>query len=250
MKIKGCGIAILILLILAIVGFGVYVYLHNQKKDTDKDLEKVAWLEIKKWEGEMQLDSLDKAISMYQWNFPHGVHSEMVRAIKDKLEIEKKDWINAKYTDKVEVMEDFIRQHSDSYYRVDANRKLDSLTYIEAEEAETYEALQAYLESYPDGLYAKQAEKKMEDIDKGVMSDNEGGEVESVIHRHFAALADNNKSALAPTIADNLTTYIGKSHITRTDVENYMANIHAITGRTVTFDIKNIIKNKEMKDHI
>ena len=246
---KGCGITILILLIIAIIGGGLYIYFHNQQEESNTNLEKVAWNKIKRFESELQIDSLEKAISDYQWNFPNGIHSAMVRTIKENLESEKRDWEKTKYTDDPAEMEEFILNHSDGYFRVEANRKLDSLSYFEAADIDTYESFEEYLDSYPDGMYAGEAKHHMDNFDSGEVSNGETTAVTETLIRHFVALSENNKNAIDETVADVLTTYIGKSGISRIDVEKYMESIHADKNRAIQFDIKNVNINKTVDNH-
>ena len=108
---------ILIILILAIAGMVAYIYWDKTEEVDQAEAEKAAWLKIQQFESNMQLDSLEAAISYYQWNFVNGQHADQVRVLKDKIDVEKKDWAAVRYTDAVEDMEDFIRNHSDSFFR-------------------------------------------------------------------------------------------------------------------------------------
>lgn len=241
---------ILILLILGIAGFVGYILWNDQKEEKDADSEKAAWLKVQRFESEMQLDSLEAAISYYQWNYVHGKHANQVRMLKDRIESEKRDWYTARYSDSTETVEDFIRNHSNSFFRTAANHLLDSLSFLEATEEDTYAAYEQYLDSYSDGMYAKEAKKRMEEIDEGETTETETTDASMVIANHFQALSTLNRELLKSTIADVVTSYIGKSNLTPADVEKYMESIHAIDGRKVSFQLKNIIVSKEVKDHV
>lgn len=241
---------ILILLILAVAGMVAYIYWDKTEEIDQAAAEKQAWLNIQQFESNMQLDSLESAISYYQWNFVNGQHADQVRILKEKIEAEKKDWAAVRYTDAVEEMEDFIRNHSNSFFRNEANRKLDSLTYLEAADEDTYQAYEQYLDSYSDGMYAQVAKQRMERIDDGSVSDHEVTDVGLVINNHFVALAKQNKELLKSTVADVVTSYMGKSDVTPADVEKYMFSIHSDNSRDISFQIRNLIINKEVENHI
>ena len=241
---------ILILLILAVAGMVAYIYWDKTEEIDQAAAEKQAWLNIQQFESNMQLDSLESAISYYQWNFVNGQHADQVRILKEKIEAEKKDWAAVRYTDAVEEMEDFIRDHSNSFFRNEANRKLDSLTYLEAADEDTYQAYEQYLDSYSDGMYAQVAKQRMERIDDGSVSDHEVTDVGLVINNHFVALAKQNKELLKSTVADVVTSYMGKSDVTPADVEKYMFSIHSDNSRDISFQIRNLIINKEVENHI
>ena len=240
---------ILILLLAAVIGAVAYIYHDKTEQATQEDAEKTAWLQIQKWEGTMQLDSLEKAIARYQDTFIHGAHADMVEAIRQKIESERKDWSMARMSDSVEDIEDFIRNHSDSFFRNEANRKLDSLTFLDAADDNTYQAYEQYLASYSDGMYASEAKKRMESIDNGELSENEVTDAGQVINNHFIALAKENKELLKSTVADVVTSYMGKSNVTPADIEKYMFSIHSDSSRDISFQIRNLIINKEVENH-
>ena len=240
---------ILILLLAAVIGAVAYIYHDKTEQATQEDAEKTAWLQIQKWEGTMQLDSLEKAIARYQDTFIHGAHADMVEAIRQKIESERKDWSLARMSDSVEDIEDFIRNHSDSYYRDEANRKVDSLSYMEANDEDTYAAYERYLDSFGDGMYAKQAEKRMEELDGGTTSEKETISAMQLLEKHFNALAANDKTMLDETIAPMLATYIGQNDASRADVAAYMKKMHNDDERTIMFKLQNPIVSKEVNEH-
>ena len=240
---------IITILLLAVAGSVGYIYLNKTEQADEADAEKTAWMKIQKWEGEMQLDSLQAAIKMYQTTFVHGRHADMVEELRLRIESEITDWNTALYAESVEEMEDFIRNHSDSYYRHEANRKIDSLSFVEASYEDTYDAYVKYLDSFSEGIYAAQAKKRMEDLDNGTLSDKENDYVVQVIERHFTALAANDAQTLATTVAPVLTSYIGQSGAGKADVEKYMQRIHADDNRSINFYIKNTIITKEVNAH-
>lgn len=240
---------ILIFLILAVAGMVAYIYWDKTEEVDQAAAEKQAWLNIQQFESNMQLDSLESAISYYQWNFVNGQHADQVRMLKEKIEAEKKDWAAVRYTDAVEDMEDFIRNHSNSFFRNEANRKLDSLTYLEAADEDTYQAYEQYLDSYSDGMYAQEAKQRMDRIDNGAVSEHEVTDAGLVINNHFVALAKQNKELLKSTVADVVTSYMGKSDLTPADIEKYMYSIHSDSSRDISFQIRNLIINKEVENH-
>lgn len=240
---------ILILLLACVIGAVAYLYHDKTEQATQEDAEKYAWLQIQKWEGTMQLDSLEKAIARYQDTFIHGAHADMVEVIRKKIESERADWSKARVSDSVEDIEDFIRNHSDSYYRDEANRKVDSLSYVEANDEDTYAAYERYLDSFSDGMYAQQAEKRMEELDSGTTSEKETISAMQLLEKHFNALAANDQTILDETIAPMLTTYIGQNDASRADVAAYMRKMHNEDERSIKFTIQNTIVSKEVNEH-
>lgn len=240
---------ILVVLILALIGTCGYLYWNNSSENEKQNEESSLWLKIRMFEGEMQLDSLENAISDYQWFFPHGKHANDVRDIKEKIETERKDWISAKYSGSIDQIEDFIRNHSNSFFRHDADRALDSLYFIDAQSDDTYASYENYLNSYSDGMYAEKAKERMAEIDNGTVTNSETVNASQVINEHFIALANNDSEKLKETIADAISTYMGKSNARPADVEQYMQSMHSDKNRTVSFELQNIIVTKEVNEH-
>lgn len=240
---------VLVLLILAVAGGVAYLCWDKSTTDDKNEAENGMWLKIRAFEGEMQLDSLEKAISDYQWFFPHGRHAGEVRSMKERIEKERADWVQARYSDSVDEVADFIRNHSNSFFRHEADRLLDSLSFVEARVEDTFEAYENYLDSYSDGMYSKEARTRMDAIDSGVVTDNESINAGQVINDHFVALAQEDEETLKSTVADVVTSYIGKVNATHSDVVQYMQSIHADGTRKVSFKLQNLVVSKEVTDH-
>ncbi len=240
---------VLVALILAVAGVVTYLCWNKSTTDEKNEAENGLWLKIRTFEGEMRLDSLEKAISDYQWYFPHGRHAGEVRDMKERIGKERADWIQARYSDSIEEVADFIRNHSNSFFRHDADRLLDSLSFVEARMEDTYEAYETYLSSYSDGIYSKEARKRMDVIDSGVVTDNESVNAGNVINDHFVALATEDSEKLKSTVADVVTSYIGKVNATPADVDQYMRSIHSDKSRKVTFQIQNMVVSKQVAGH-
>lgn len=240
---------ILVALILAVAGVVTYFCWHESTTEEKNEAENSLWLKIRSFEGEMQLDSLEKAISDYQWFFPHGRHANEVRSMKDRIDKERTAWIGVRYSDSIEAVEDFIRQHSNSFFRHEADRMLDSLSFVEARVEDTYDSYENYLSSYSDGLFAKEARKRMKDIDNGEVTDTESVNAAEVINEHFIALATEDTEKLKSTVADLVSTYIGKTAATPADVVEYMQSIHSDKNRKVSFSIQNTVVSKEVTNH-
>lgn len=239
----------LVTLILAVSGVVVYLCWNKSTTDEKNEAENGLWLKIRAFEGEMQLDSLEKAISDYQWFFPHGRHAGEVRDMKERIGKERTDWVQARYSDSIEEVEDFIRNHSNSFFRHEAERILDSLSFVEARSEDTFEAYENYLSSYSDGLYSKDARMRMDVIDSGVVTDNESVNAGQVINDHFIALAMEDSEKLKSTVADLVVSYIGKVNATPADVVQYMQSIHSDKSRKVSFQIQNVVVSKEVNNH-
>ena len=66
-----------------------------------------------------------------------------------------------------------------------------------------------------------------------------------VINNHFVALSKGDRQMLRNTVADVVTSYIGMSNVTPTDIEKYMNSLHADHNIDIKYVIRHLIVNKE-----
>ena len=66
-----------------------------------------------------------------------------------------------------------------------------------------------------------------------------------VINSHFVALSKGDRQMLRNTVADVVTSYIGMSNVTPTDIEKYMNSLHADHNIDIKYVIRHLIVNKE-----
>ena len=66
-----------------------------------------------------------------------------------------------------------------------------------------------------------------------------------VINSHFVALSKGDRQMLRNTVADVVTSYIGMSNVTPTDIEKYMNSLHADHNLDIKYVIRHLIVNKE-----
>lgn len=243
----GCWLILFFLII--IIGGSIYYLYNNYSKNKEYDnSEKKAWMEIERFDSEENLDSLEKYINNYQHHFPEGRHAEQVMNLKQRVDSERRDWKSLQQNISVEALEDFVREHSDGYFRNIASRMIDSLLYAEAVKEDTYQAYQNYLDSYIDGRFTDKAEARMLALRNGEIGKGEQTKIENTLNTHFDALAQNDKSHLLSTLSNQLESYLGKNDVTHTDVVKYMMSIHEDLNRTISFSFDDVNIKKETID--
>lgn len=245
------GCWIVLILLISIVG-GIVYYLYKVHSDNSKyeAREQRAWMMIEKYDSQDGIDSLRKAIYLYMKRFPNGRHATQVMNIKIRVDSERRDWKAALKHLTVESLEEFVRRHSDGYYRNDASRMIDSLLFVEAKAEDTFQSYLNYLQLYEDGRYADKARERMEELDAGEVSPTELDAVTDLIMTHFDALADNDDSALRSTVADRLDSYLGRENAAAEDVKEYMHSIHSSGDRSIVFTYEDMRVTKSTVSHV
>lgn len=185
-----------------------------------------AWQRVGHFQATGQLDSMEAALNDYLWTYGDGRYSEDARTLRDRLNRERDEW--EKVVDNhctLETVDEYIYAHPDGFFRAQALTLLDSLTFLNAQELNTEEALMNYLEQYPTGRFVSQTQTLLKSIGKTEASDEEVTAAKATVERHFKAMQENEQT-IVTTLADNMSSYIGKPNPTVSDVLAYMAHFH------------------------
>ena len=102
----------------------------------------------------------------------------------------------------------------------------------------TPEAYEHYLDQFSQGKFAAEARKQISELDNEDLTIEEKTVVKETLTTHFDALGDNDKGAIASTLASEINSYIGKANPELEDIYAYMSNMHA-SGRMIVFNVKN-----------
>lgn len=236
-KRAGSTIAIVAVVILLLAGVAAWFLFFRGGSDDD---ERRAYDNIMRYENAHQLDSLGEALNDYFDTYnADAFHYSQLKDLHDRFFTERADWQAAEGLMSLDAFRHFLDVHPDGFYRSRANQKLDSLCYLEARHANTREAYEHYLDQFAQGKYAAEARKQMTDLDNVDLTIEEKASVRETLNTHFDALADNDKGSISATLAEEISSYIGKSNPELEDIYAYMTNMH-VAGRTIIFNVKNM----------
>lgn len=188
--------------------------------------ETAAWARVGQFQASNDVDSIEKALDDYLWTYSDGRYAEDARTLRNRLRSEREEWekvMNSDFT--LERVDEYIYAHPDGFFHYQALMALDSLTFLKACEDNTESAIMGYLDQYPDGRFVERARQQLKNVGKQEVSQAEKTAAADMISKHFAAMQDNSQT-IVTTIADNLSSYIGKPTPTVEDVLAYMAHFH------------------------
>ena len=243
----GCWV-VLLLLLAVVGGIGFYQYkIYSEEREYEQG-EQEAWLNIERFDREDMLDSLLRAVKHYQRHYPDGRHAEQVLNVRMRVDSEQRDWKQVLQDLSIDNLEEFIRQHSDGYFRKYASSMIDSLLYLEAKEEDTYKAYHSYVAGNEDGKYVRQAIKRMKQLAAGSVGKGEAIAAENTVRQHFDALAAADNQMLLATLAPDVSSYIGKPDATHADIVRYMASIHEDANREISFSVSDMSTSKQTTD--
>ena len=236
-KRAGATIAIVSVAILILAGAAAWFLFFRGGTDDD---ERRAYDAIMRYENAHQLDSLSEALNDYFDTYnSDAYHYSQLKGLHDRFFTERADWQAAEGILSIESVRHFLDVHPDGFFLKDAKQKLDSLSYKDAKEVNTREAFEHYLSQFPQGKYTAEARNLLSDLDSEELSVEEKASVKEALTAHFDALGDNDKEAIASTLADEISSYIGKSNPELEDIYAYMTNMHS-SGRIIVFIVKNL----------
>lgn len=185
-----------------------------------------AWQRVGHFQAAGELDSMEAALNDYLWTYGDGRYSEDARTLRDRLNRERDEW--EKVVDNhctLEAVDEYIYAHPDGFYRSEALVLLDSLSFLDAQEQNTEEALMNYMEQYPTGRFVSQAQTLLKSVEKTDVTDEEAKAAKATVEKHFKDMQENEQT-IVTTLADNMSSYIGKPNPTVSDVLAYMAHFH------------------------
>lgn len=224
----------IVILVLATVATWYLFFRGSSNAD-----ERIAYDTAIRLRNEGKLDSLCFALNDYLDTYnADAYHYSQMKELNDCLATERADWQAAVAILSLEKIRYFIDIHPDGLYYTLAAYTLDSLSYVEAFQTGTREAYEHYLNSFPQGGYVTEARQKIVELDKVRLTLDEKMAAQETLVAHFDALADNNRSALAATLATQINSYIGKASPELEDIYAYMQSVHA-SGRFIVFQVKN-----------
>lgn len=177
-------------------------------------------------------------------------HIDSIQAHLDQLRQLDQDWTNACVTGTRGALEQYIEQHPDSPYKQQAMHKLDSIDWNAAKTANTVEAFEAYLEQHPSGDYADDANDNIKSLNAGTVQPEEKLMVSTAFRNFFTSLNAKDEDMLTSSVAQLLTSFLGKPDATRSDVVTFLHKIYKPTVASMNWaslgDYK--ISKKEIGD--
>ena len=220
----------LLLLFLIVAGVACWWFLL---RDTRNYSEDETWSLITHYQNTDQPDSLYDMLNYYQSQFSDGRYNTEVSTLLSRFEIER-DELNSilKSNCTIKNVDTYVYAHPQGFFRTKALNILDSLEFADAQKHDTPDAYHEYLGKYPNGRFRSQAQAELAEAEAdNLVTEEEKNAVAEVIKRHFQAIENNDTIDIVETVAENLSSYIGKQNSTEQDVIKYLK--HTNEGKNV-----------------
>ena len=226
----GCLNKLLLCLFVLVAGGACWWFLFRDSRHYSED---EVWALIGHYQNTDQPDSLYDMLNYYMDEFSDGRYNSEVGTLLSRFEQER-DELNSILGSNCTIknVDTYVYAHPQGFFRTKALNVLDSLEFADAQKHNTPDAYQEYLGKYPNGRFRAQAQAELADAEAdNLVTEEERTAVTEVIRHHFQAIENNDTVDVVETVAENLSSYIGKLNSTEDDVVKYLK--HTNEGKDV-----------------
>jgi hypothetical protein len=152
------------------------------------------------------------------------------------------EWTNALVSKSKVTLQQYLDSHPDSPHKQQVIHLIDSIDWDQALKGNTPDLYKQYLQAHADGEHAEEANQKMQKLNATVVQPEEKSMVNSVFRRYFMSLNSRDEGGLTSTLANTLTSFIGKSNATKNDVVDFMNKLYKDDVTAITWKLNNDYK--------
>ncbi len=153
-------------------------------------------------------------------------HRDSIEAHLAILQRADQEWTNAVISGSRSALQQYIDTHPDTPFKAIALHKIDSMDWASACETNTVEAMESYLDMHQDGDYVEEASNKLKVLNTMTVQPEEKIMLNSLFSSFFHSINTKDEDALTSTVNPLLTSFLGKSDATRSDVVTFMHKLY------------------------
>ena len=153
-------------------------------------------------------------------------HRDSIEAHLAMLQRADMEWTNAVVSGSKSALQQYIDAHPDSPFKAIALHKIDSIDWAAACETNTVEAMESYIDMHQDGDYVEEASNKLKALNAMTVQPEEKTMLSSLFSSFFHSLNSKDEDALTSTLNPLLTSFLGKTDATRSDVVTFMHKLY------------------------
>ncbi len=241
-KKKGNRTILIISFIFAILVCGILYYYYN---DANKNKELEAYEYAMQSNDPMVLQSY-----LDTYKDADEAHRDSIMAHLNMLQQVDQDWTNAIVSGSKEALEAYLQKYPNSPHKEEAWNKIDSIDWQFAQKTNTVDSYQAYLDSHSDGSHIEEAENALKKIKSQDVQPEEKQMVSGLFKQFFQSINSRNEDGLAATCESILSSLLGKSSATTSDIITFMHKLYKEDITNMNWHINNDyqIKKREVGD--
>lgn len=162
-------------------------------------------------------------------------HRDSIEAHLSLLKQVDQDWTNALVSGSKSALQQYIEMHPDSPFKTVALHKIDSIDWASANGLNTVEAIEEYIEAHPDGDHLDEANNKIKALNAKTLQPEEKLMISSLFTSSFNSINNKDEDALTSTVNPLLSSFLGKSDATRSDVVTFMHKLYKSDVTSMTW---------------
>lgn len=220
--------------VIAMIICAVCFYLY-QKANEDKEMEEYSFA----------LRSTDPLVlQTYLDNFVNAPqeHRDSIESHLKVIRQADLDWKNAMVSNSKAALEDYLKVYPNSLHRVEALHRIDSLDWVKATSINNPEAYQTYMAQHADGEHATEAQQLFDKMNASLVNDADVQMITSLFRSYFQSINSRDEGGLVSTVANILSTFLGKENATKADVLNFLNKIYKQGIANMNFRLNNDFK--------
>ena len=233
---------VIISFIFAILVCGILYYFYDS---ANKNKEQEAYEYAMKSSDPMVLQSY-----LDTYKDADEAHRDSIMAHLNMLQLVDKDWTNAIVSGSKEALEAYLQKYPNSPHKQEAWNKIDSIDWEFAKTTNTLDGYQAYLDAHADGSHIEEAENALKKIKSSEVQPEEKQMISGLFRQFFQSINSRNEDGLTATCEDILSSLLGKSSATSSDVVTFMHKLYKEDVSNMNWHINNDyqVKKREVGD--
>ena len=241
-KKKTSHMILLVSFIFALLVCGIFYYFYNS---ANEDKEQEAY--------EYAMNSSDPTVLqsyLDTYKDADEAHRDSIEAHLLMLQQVDKDWTNACVSGSKEALEAYLAKYPNTPHRDEINVKIDSIDWQAAQKANTPDAFQSYLDAHSDGAHIEEAESAIKKLKSRDVQPEERQMITGLFRQFFQSINSRNEDGLTATCEDILSSLLGKTSATKSDVVTFMNKLYKDDITNMNWRINNDyqIKKREVGD--
>lgn len=241
-KKKGNRSIFIISLIFAVLVCGIMYYFYNS---ANSNKEQEAYEYAMQSSDPMVLQSY-----LDTYKDADEAHRDSIMAHLNMLKQVDQDWTNAIVSGSKEALEAYLQKYPNTPHKDEIWNKIDSIDWQAAQRDNTADSYQAYLDAHADGSHIEEAENALKKIKSSDVQPEESQMISGLFRQFFQSINSRNEDGLTATCEDILSSLLGKSSATQSDVVTFMHKLYKDDVHNMNWHLNNDykIKKREVGD--
>ena len=154
---------------------------------------------------------------------------EQIDSVSSRLAMLRKgdeEWMNTLASGSKSALEEYINNHPDSPHNSVALHKIDSIDWAAATTANTLESYKLYMDEHATGEHIDDCKENLATLNSKTVQPEEKEAIATIFRHFFQSINSRNEDGLASTVSSFLTSFLGKSDATKSDVITFMHKIY------------------------